>query len=201
MVNFMTILIQFLKSRQAEHIENREILGKMIPDNQAYDEVFITHLFESYRFSEKDTKTIMDIVDNVRADILQAQDNGVSAQEYFGKPASELAREFIENLPNKKRGYQIRREILFPIYLVIFFGILLLSPWLGGELTPKNVGLFLLFLLFNIMSWGIGRHLPTWLFKIYPKKQMKDRVRLVNMLTTGFQVSFIAIILIMMKLF
>ena len=197
----MTTLRQFLKSKQAEHLENREILGKMTPDNQAYDDLFITHLFESYRLSEKDTKTVMDIVDNVRADILQAQYQGLSAQNYFGMPAPVLAREFIENLPDKKRGARIRRQILFPSYLVIFFGILLLSPWLGGGFTPKNIGLFVLLLILNVVSWGIGAYLPTWLFKLYPEKQMNYRMRLVNMVTTGFQVLFIIIILIMIKVF
>lgn len=193
----MRTLRQFLKSQQAEHLENRKSLEKMTPDNRAYDDLFVAHLFESYQLSEKDTKTVTDIIANVRADILQAQDKDIAAQDYFGMPAPELARQFIENSPDKKRSQQVKRQLLWPIYFIIFFGILLLSPWLGGGLTPKNIGLFLLLILLNIISWGIGVYLPTWLFKLYPEKQMKDRMRLVNTATISFQVLFIIIILIM----
>ena len=87
----MTTIGQQFKVDRAEHIKNKALIDQMTPENKAYDETFMASLYAPYQVSGKDSRSLPDIIETVRADILLAQKNKQTAETYFGMPAETLA--------------------------------------------------------------------------------------------------------------
>ena len=134
---------------KAEHTKNKALIDQMTPENQAYDNTFMASLYEPYQLSGKDSRSLPDILETVRADILLAQKTQQAAETYFGMTAETLAKQFIDALPQKTLKQKIKVQGLISAYLAVIFAIIFLTPWFGGGLTPQNIGLFTLTLLLN----------------------------------------------------
>ncbi len=192
----MTNIGQQFKVDRAEHIKNKALIDQMTPENKAYDETFMASLYAPYQVSGKDSRSLPDIIETVRADILLAQKNKQTAETYFGMPAETLARQFVDALPQKTLRQKIKRQGLISAYLAVIFAIIFLTPWFGGGLTPQNIGLFTLTLLLNLCLLYVNLYVPSWLLTLYPQKSRQGRTRLTTYLTAGISALFLSIILI-----
>ncbi|MCJ1981968.1 hypothetical protein GYN20_07270 [Lactococcus piscium] len=192
----MTTIGQQFKVDRAEHIKNKALIDQMTPENKAYDETFMASLYAPYQVSGKDSRSLPDIIETVRADILLAQKNKQTAETYFGMPAETLARQFVDALPQKTLRQKIKRQGLISAYLAVIFAIIFLTPWFGGGLTPQNIGLFTLTLLLNLCLLYVNLYVPSWLLTLYPQKSRQGRTRLTTYLTAGISALFLSIILI-----
>ena len=192
----MTTIGQQFKVDRAEHIKNKAPIDQMTPENKAYDETFMASLYAPYQVSGKDSRSLPDIIETVRADILLAQKNKQTAETYFGMPAETLARQFVDALPQKTLRQKIKRQGLISAYLAVIFAIIFLTPWFGGGLTPQNIGLFTLTLLLNLCLLYVNLYVPSWLLTLYPQKSRQGRTRLTTYLTAGISALFLSIILI-----
>ena len=192
----MTTIGQQFNVDRAEHIKNKALIDQMTPENKAYDETFMASLYAPYQVSGKDSRSLPDIIETVRADILLAQKNKQTAETYFGMPAETLARQFVDALPQKTLRQKIKRQGLISAYLAVIFAIIFLTPWFGGGLTPQNIGLFTLTLLLNLCLLYVNLYVPSWLLTLYPQKSRQGRTRLTTYLTAGISALFLSIILI-----
>lgn len=192
----MTTIGQQFKVDRAEHIKSKALIDQMTPENKAYDETFMASLYAPYQVSGKDSRSLPDIIETVRADILLAQKNKQTAETYFGMPAETLARQFVDALPQKTLRQKIKRQGLISAYLAVIFAIIFLTPWFGGGLTPQNIGLFTLTLLLNLCLLYVNLYVPSWLLTLYPQKSRQGRTRLTTYLTAGISALFLSIILI-----
>lgn len=192
----MTTIGQQFKADKAEHIKNKALIDQMTPENKAYDETFVASLYAPYQLSGKDSRSLPDIIETVRADILLAQKTQQAAESYFGMQAETLARQFIDTLPQKTLKQKIKRQGLISAYLAVIFAIIFLTPWFGGGLTPQNIGHFTLALLLNLCLLYVDLYVPDWLFTIFPQKSHKTRDWIKNYLTAGIAALFLIIILI-----
>lgn len=127
---------------------------------------------------------------------LQAQENGVKAEEYFGQSAERLAQAMIVEMPEKSARKKKQGRLYYPIYLAIAMIVIYLTPIFGGSLSAKNLGAVLILIIFNFVSWSIGKYFPEWAFVLWPDKSVSWRERMVNDVHIVFSVTFIALILI-----
>lgn len=192
----MITIGQQFKADKAEHTKNKALINQMTPENQAYDDTFVASLYAPDQLSGKDSQSLPDILETVRADILLAQKNKQAAETYFGMPAETLAKQFIDALPQKTLRQKIKRQGLISAYLAVIFAIIFLTPWFGGGLTPQNIGLFTLSLLLNLCLL----YVPSWLLTLYPQKSSQGRTRLTTYLTAGISALFLIVILIVKQL-
>lgn len=71
-------------------------------------------------------------------DILEAQQNGVSAQDYFGKDPQPIADELLEQLPNdSKQMVKISLLAVLTYFAVVFIGSYFVSLFQPG--TPQLI--------------------------------------------------------------
>lgn len=192
----MITIGQQFKADKAEHTKNKALINQMTPENQAYDDTFVASLYAPDQLSGKDSQSLPDILETVRADILLAQKTQQAAETYFGMPAETLAKQFIDALPQKTLRQKIKRQGLISAYLAVIFAIIFLTPWFGGGLTPQNIGLFTLSLLLNLCLL----YVPSWLLTLYPQKSSQGRTRLTTYLTAGISALFLIVILIVKQL-
>ncbi|MCJ2000000.1 membrane hypothetical protein [Lactococcus piscium] len=192
----MITIGQQFKADKAEHTKNKALINQMTPENQAYDDTFVASLYAPDQLSGKDSQSLPDILETVRADILLAQKTQQAAETYFGMPAETLAKQFIDALPQKTLRQKIKRQGLISAYLAVIFAIIFLTPWFGGGLTPQNIGLFTLTLLLNLCLL----YVPSWLLTLYPQKSSQGRTRLTTYLTAGISALFLIVILIVKQL-
>ena len=109
---------------KAEHTKNKALIDQMTPENQAYDNTFMASLYEPYQLSGKDSRSLPDILETVRADILLAQKTQQAAETYFGMTAETLAKQFIDALPQKTLKQKIKVQGLISAYLAVIFAII-----------------------------------------------------------------------------
>lgn len=192
----MTTIGQQFKADKAEHIKNKALIDQMTPENKAYDETFVASLYAPYQLSGKDSRSLPDIIETVRADILLAQKTQQAAEYYFGMQAETLAKQFIDTLPQKTLKQKIKRQGLISAYLAVIFAIIFFTPLFGGGLTPQNIGRFTLALLLNLCLLYVDLYVPDWLFTLFPQKSYKTRDWIKNYLTAGIAALFLIIILI-----
>ena len=192
----MTTIGQQFRADKAEHTKNKALIDQMTPENKAYDETFVASLYAPDQLSGKDSRSLPDIIETARADILLAQKTQQAAETYFGMPAETLARQFVDALPQKTLRQKIKRQGLISAYLAVIFAIIFLTPWFGGGLTPQNIGLFTLTLLLNLCLLYVDLYVPDWLFTLFPQKSHKTRDWIKNYLTAGIATLFLIIILI-----
>ena len=192
----MITIGQQFKADKAEHTKNKALINQMTPENQAYDDTFVASLYAPDQLSGKDSQSLPDILETVRADILLAQKTQQAAETYFGMPAETLAKQFIDALPQKTLRQKIKRHGLISAYLAVIFAIIFLTPWFGGGLTPQNIGLFTLTLLLSLCLL----YVPSWLLTLYPQKSSQGRTRLTTYLTAGISALFLIVILIVKQL-
>ncbi|MCJ2002043.1 hypothetical protein [Pseudolactococcus carnosus] len=196
----MITIGQQFKADKAEHTKNKALINQMTPENQAYDDTFVASLYAPDQLSGKDSQSLPDILETVRADILLAQKTQQAAETYFGMPAETLAKQFIDALPQKTLRQKIKRQGLISAYLAVIFAIIFLTPWFGGGLTPQNIGLFTLTLLLNLCLLYVNLYVPSWLLTLYPQKSSQGRTRLTTYLTAGISALFLIVILIVKQL-
>ena len=192
----MTTIGQLFRADKAEHTKNKALIDQMTPENKAYDETFVASLYAPDQLSGKDSRSLPDIIETARADILLAQKTQQAAETYFGMPAETLARQFIDALPQKTLKQKIKVQGLISTYLLVIFAIIFLTPWFGGGLTPQNIGRFTLALLLNLCLLYVDLYVPDWLFTLFPQKSHKTRDWIKNYLTAGIAALFLIIILI-----
>ena len=79
----MTTIGQQFRADKAEHTKNKALIDQMTPENKAYDETFVASLYAPDQLSGKDSRSLPDIIETARADILLAQKNSASSRNLF----------------------------------------------------------------------------------------------------------------------
>ena len=193
---------QALSEFNQERLANKAIAAKMNPENLKYDQAFLSGLMEAQKVG-KDDSDWEELLDNFRSDLLTAQENGVSAHDYFGMSAAELARQTVEQMPERQQsGFQKwRRYMFYPVFLLLAFLLINLSPWFGGGFSKRNLGVALVLVLMNVIVWLEGLIFPRWDLKIWPEKTAKTRNNYTQALTTGTTVVILLLALVFHFLF
>lgn len=137
--------------------ENFALQQKLTPENEQYYGDFLVYI-RSHTLLKDDQKT-EEILLEIIQDILDAQNKGISASEYFGKAPKEIADEIIRQIPFnikdlfKLLGYGLGAYTLFS-----------LLPSLVIPDKPLDVGTFLVVATYStaiafLIFWLIGKEI------------------------------------------
>ncbi|CAH0417632.1 hypothetical protein [Periweissella ghanensis] len=150
--------------RTSELIEkNNELRQLLNPENEQFYSDFLVYMrLKSFKQNEFKSETLLLEILN---DILDAQDEGISAAQYFGKNPMQVADELLKVEPMSWR------EIIKLIALVV--GNLLALAFLPSLLNPRatlDVGQFLLIAVYIIGLIIIGiKYLATMFYQAKQK--------------------------------
>lgn len=114
--------------------ENNHLREKLNPENLAYYEKFLTY-FRMKNLVKNDLE-VEETLMGILGDLLAAQEDDISAEDYLGKNPEALADELLQNIPN----YSFK-EILGKG--VALFGIFLLFSLSGSLFSPTKSSLVL----------------------------------------------------------
>ncbi|TMS99893.1 hypothetical protein FD687_06770 [Apilactobacillus kunkeei] len=136
--------------------QNNELREKLNPKNKKYYENLLLYIRAKAVFQKEDDveTTLLEILN----DLIEAQNNGQDAEDYFGKDPEQLASEIIDNLP--KSFFDT-----FKLSCYIFFGYITFFsiPQMIDPSSNMDLGRIILigitvFLFALIILWLIGRN-------------------------------------------
>lgn len=97
--------------------QNTELRKQLNDKNEQYYNDFLLYV-RSRSFSKNEQQTEIMLI-NILQDILEAQQNGVSAQEYFGNEPKQIADELIKEIPNDWKNVVKLLFIILSNYLLV----------------------------------------------------------------------------------
>lgn len=122
--------------------ENNRLREKLNPENLAYYEKFLTY-FRMKNLVKNDLE-VEETLMGILGDLLAAQEDGVSAEDYLGKNPEVLADELLQNIPNYSFEDIFRKGLAF-------FGIFLLFSLSGSLFSPAKSPLILGHLVLDLV--------------------------------------------------
>lgn len=116
----------------------------------------------------KNERQTEEMLHGILQDILEAQENGVSAQDYFGKAPQPIANELLKQLPNDaKQMVKISLLAVLTYFAVVFIGSYFVSLFQPGTPQLIDVGRYMIASLVA----GISTFFILWLLgKNYGQK-------------------------------
>lgn len=166
-----------------ERIEatNAELQKKLSTENEKYYGNLIVYVRTKaiIRDTEKAEALLLEILQ----DILEAQNKGISAEDYFGKNPKQIADEIIKNLPINLMDTFKLGLIALVSYLVFTFLPAMIIPEKGIDIGTMLIGgLFIVFVSLMIL----------WLFGIslYSKHSKFNKALLIIFTSCGFLGAF-----------
>lgn len=104
-------------------------------NKQYYEDLLVYVRLNSIGKNERQTE---EMLLGILQDILEAQQNGVSAQDYFGKDPQPIADELLEQLPNdSKQMVKLSLLAVLTYFAVVFIGSYFVSLFQPG--TPQLI--------------------------------------------------------------
>jgi len=146
--------------------KNNELRNKLIPENKEYYEKIL--LYTRFKGLFGDDEVIETVLLNILYDLLDAQESGVLAEDYFGKEPKAYLDELFQEMPKVPLSKK-----LSVFYMV--FGISSVFS-LFSTFTQKNPSINSLTILLNglismLLVFSVFKYLEKMTFKV--KKQSK----------------------------
>lgn len=134
-------------------------------NKQYYEDLLVYVRLNSIGKNERQTE---EMLLGILQDILEAQQNGVSAQDYFGKDPQPIADELLKQLPNDaKQMVKISLLAVLTYFAVVFIGSYFVSLFQSGTPQLIDVGEYV---ICSICA-GISAFVILWLMgKNYGQK-------------------------------
>lgn len=134
-------------------------------NKQYYEDLLVYVRLNSMAKNERQTE---EMLLGILQDILEAQQNGVSAQDYFGKDPQPIADELLKQLPNDaKQMVKISLLAVLTYFAVVFIGSYFVSLFQPGVPQLIDVGEYV---ICSICA-GISAFVILWLMgKNYGQK-------------------------------
>lgn len=134
-------------------------------NKQYYEDLLVYVRLNSIGKNERQTE---EMLLGILQDILEAQQNGVSAQDYFGKDPQPIADELLKQLPNDaKQMVKISLLAVLTYFAVVFIGSYFVSLFQPGTPQLIDVGEYV---ICSICA-GISAFVILWLMgKNYGQK-------------------------------
>lgn len=141
--------------------QNTELRKQLNDKNeQFYDDFLVYVRLRSFSKNEQQTEIMLI---NILQDILEAQQNGVSAQEYFGNEPKQIADELIKEIPNDWKNVVKLSIMTILAYLTVVFGLdYSMAIFHQNSLQTIDLGRYLICSLIAggsvfLILWLIGR--------------------------------------------
>jgi len=134
-------------------------------NKQYYEDLLVYVRLNSMAKNERQTE---EMLLSILQDILEAQQNGVSAQDYFGKDPQPIADELLKQLPNDaKQMVKISLLAVLTYFAVVFIGSYFVSLFQPGVPQLIDVGEYV---ICSICA-GVSTFVILWLMgKNYGQK-------------------------------
>ncbi|MFL2132812.1 hypothetical protein [Desemzia sp. FAM 24101] len=144
-----------VKEAEALTQKNATLQQQLIKENETYYSDLLVYI-RTKTFFRDELKT-EELLIEVLQDILEAQDNGISAADYFGNSPKETANQIIEQIP-----FNFKNVLSTFIYAFLAYAAFSILPSLIFPETAFDAGVFLLsgiyyFFLATILIWGVGQ--------------------------------------------
>ena len=148
-------------------IKENTILQKQLQgaNKQYYEDLLVYVRLNSMGKNERQTE---EMLLGILQDILEAQQNGVSAEDYFGKDPQPIADELLEQLPNdSKQMVKLSLLAVLIYFAVVFIGSYFVSLFQPGTPQLIDVGEYV---ICSICA-GVSTFVILWLMgKNYGQK-------------------------------
>lgn len=189
---------------EKDYIDANNVLrDKLTAENEAYYDVILVHVRSYLR---KDTSVAEDALLQVLQDLLDAQANGVTAFDYFGRRAQDVAKEIVDDLPDLSwvevlKNYwwiplvfalsAVISDVVSALVLKVILGHAALD--LGSILLVAGIGLILSPLFVSAAFAVVHRFGLTWKFivgEVLVSGAIYGMVQLVAMIPWHWYVNF-----------
>lgn len=140
--------------------QNNELRKQLHPENKKYYEEILLYIRVNVNKDEQQTE---EILLEILQDILDAQKNDTSAQEFFGKNPKEISDRILAELPHSARTDLIKFVLMIFILLLQFnLFNLLLEPVIAISLFKTGLpilllGLAIVFILAAVKYSGVSK--------------------------------------------
>jgi hypothetical protein len=145
--------------------DNNELRKQLQPQNQKFYEDFLTYVrMTSWNRNEL---SVEEQLLSILQDIIDAQNDGINADDYFGKNPQTLAREMITSLPISIKDLSLNIGLIIMITLACNLLPVLLStnPMLfdlGTTLIVSCATIIAIAIIFKVMAYTIYAKLAFW---------------------------------------
>lgn len=144
-----------VKETEALTQKNAVLQQQLIKENETYYSDLLVYI-RTKTFFRDELKT-EELLMEVLQDILEAQDNGISAADYFGNSPKETANQIIEQIP-----FNFKNVLSTFIYAFLAYTAFSILPSLIFPETTFDAGTFIFtgiyyFFLAVLLIWGFGQ--------------------------------------------
>ncbi|MCM0599076.1 DUF1129 domain-containing protein [Periweissella fabalis] len=165
--------------RTSELIEkNNELRQLLNPENKQFYSDFLVYM--RFKTVIKDSFTVEILLLEILNDILDAQDEGTNAVQYFGKNPKQVADELLVTLSNSWQAMLYFGGIIFGCYGL--YTILLMLAMPTGMI---DLGQILLFIISGfIIVWFILKYLGNLVYQV--KRTIKSNILRILLMILSF---------------
>ncbi|MEG1487756.1 hypothetical protein [Lactococcus sp.] len=147
-----------IKRNSHEHYENKQIFNQLSKENQKYLTDFIKFSLQKAEELSKDTREL-----TIYPDVIDVQKDGLTAENFFGMSAKDLAEQMVKELPNKNI---YKPAILSGIFSFICFYVIALL-FFRNNLAQSNYWLYIGFIALGTL---INSLLRLWIGRLLIEK-------------------------------
>ena len=163
----MKTLREKLKNFKQERQENGAIFEQLTEENQRYLLKFTVAMVDQAVEFSKDESEV-----DIKADLLDAQRRGLSAEEFFGCSAEQLAQALAKNLPNQN---PLKLALQAAGLDLLIYGLMTGLIWGMWHSSAAGWGKFGLLLLIIIMTSLVNVLVQVGLNRLLIEKSARTR--------------------------